>query len=256
MSETTQKTLVLAAGRFKESDVWLRLLSAEQGVFTAFAFGGCRSRRRFCGCLEPLSHVLFHLRSSRTGTYVQLAEGALLEAFPGVRADPARLGLAVNCARFTAAVQLGPEGAPETLGLLLELLRGLEEGSDRPPHLAVAFRARVLAAAGHRPALTACQVCGAGLQDRAGTRAAIGLRLCVDRGGALCADCAAGERGLGLQVSLGALRSLERICGAGPGQWRNLALAEPVRGEVYRMVDALVEYHLGLRFEGGKLVGT
>ena len=59
----TDKAIILRVGRFREIDLWVRYLSASHGVQTGFAFGGCKSRRRFCGCFDPLNPVLYSRRS-------------------------------------------------------------------------------------------------------------------------------------------------------------------------------------------------
>ena len=50
--EWSDTALVLGVGRFRESDLWLRMLTRRHGIVSAFAFGGSRSRKRFCGCLD------------------------------------------------------------------------------------------------------------------------------------------------------------------------------------------------------------
>ena len=120
--EFTGKSLVLRTGRFKEADVWLRLLSPSKGLFTAFAFGGLKSRRRFCGCLEPLNLSLFTVQEGRRGDYLVLQEGSLLNGFPGIKADPGRLGQAAHCLRFVEAFMEGPGEARACFDLLEETL--------------------------------------------------------------------------------------------------------------------------------------
>ncbi|MDY7000330.1 MAG: recombination protein O N-terminal domain-containing protein [Thermodesulfobacteriota bacterium] len=111
MMEFTEKGLILKVGRFREYDLWVRFFSPSRGILTAFAFGGRKSRKRFCGCLDPMNHVLFRIKSSRTGNYLCLQEGSLVQAYPRLRRDPRRLGPAVNCLKFFEAVHVEPQGA-------------------------------------------------------------------------------------------------------------------------------------------------
>lgn len=55
--EWTDTALVLHVGRFREADLWVRLLAPGQGLVTAFAFGGSKSRRRFTGCLDVFNLI-------------------------------------------------------------------------------------------------------------------------------------------------------------------------------------------------------
>lgn len=126
----TEKCLVLKVGRFREADCWVKLLTPNRGIFNGFAFGGSRSRRRFVGCLDPLSHVLFTIGTNKTGTYTVLEEGTLLHNFPAVRENSARTGLAVNCVKFIEAVEIDPSDAKPAYELLLETLHMLEQGAE------------------------------------------------------------------------------------------------------------------------------
>ena len=66
----------------------------------AYAFGGKKSRRRFCGCLDALSFVRFRARSDKFRRYFCLEEGQLIDSFFDLKRNSARLGMAVNCALF------------------------------------------------------------------------------------------------------------------------------------------------------------
>ncbi|MFH1968727.1 MAG: recombination protein O N-terminal domain-containing protein, partial [Verrucomicrobiota bacterium] len=63
--EFSEKVLVLRVGTFREADCWVRFFSPTHGLLTAFAFGGRRSRKRFCGCLDQLSQVHFRVSQGR-----------------------------------------------------------------------------------------------------------------------------------------------------------------------------------------------
>ncbi len=49
MREWIDYALVLRIGHFRENDLWLKLLCRKRGLLTLFAFGGSKSKRRFCG---------------------------------------------------------------------------------------------------------------------------------------------------------------------------------------------------------------
>ena len=116
--EWTDTALVLRVGRFRETDLWLRLLSCHRGVFSAFAFGGSRSRRRFCGCLDLLNTVSCRVKSTRNGSYLALQEGVLIRGPRRLRSDWRRLGIAMNCARFLETLGVTREGASAAFALL------------------------------------------------------------------------------------------------------------------------------------------
>ena len=133
--EWTDTALVLHVGRFREADLWVRLLALEQGLVTAFAFGGSRSRRRFTGCLDVFNVIRARVTASRDGQFLNMQESTLLEGPERLRRDWRRQGMAANCVRFMEALGVPPDASPFSFSLLRELL-GLLENEERPPELA------------------------------------------------------------------------------------------------------------------------
>ena len=124
--EWSDTALVLGVGRFRESDLWLRMLTRRHGIVSAFAFGGSRSRRRFCGCLDVLNSLQCRVRSSKDGRFLNLEEAALLQGPRLLRRNWQRMGLAANCLRFVEAMGVGEDAATEAF-LLVEDLRAVLE---------------------------------------------------------------------------------------------------------------------------------
>ena len=102
--EWTDTALVLHVGRFREADLWVRLLALEQGLVTAFAVGGSRSRRRFTGCLDVFNVIRARVTASRDGQFLNMQESTLLEGPERLRRDWRRQGMAANCVRFMEAL--------------------------------------------------------------------------------------------------------------------------------------------------------
>lgn len=247
--EFTEKGLVLKVGEFREADAWVRLLSPHRGAWTGFAFGGMKSRRRFPGCLDPLNLVLFKVSQSRTGEYQNLEEGTLLHGFTAVKADPPRLGVAVNCVKFIEAVEVGPQGGAEAFDLLLETLQALESGRAAQEATPFLFRAAVAFAQGYAPQLSDCAGCGAGLSDFDNPR------FFVEKGQVFCPRCQRADKagpGTGLAVSPSALRTLQWIRDSRPKDWKLLDLPPSVWREITQAVELFVAYHLDLRWDNGR----
>ena len=250
-AEFTERVLILKTGRFRETDIWVRFFSPSRGVQTAFAFGGCKSRKRFCGCLDPLNQVVFKVKCNRTGEYLCLEEGTLVASFPRLRHDFRRLGAAVNCLKFLEAVQLGAEGAQAAYDLLMDTLAVLDEAEETPPMLPLLFRARIAFDQGYVPDFTACAMCG--------TQAdAVGISyFLVEQGRVVCdcclpgAVCADEGHAMRLSLSKGALKALEFVRGRTPREWLRLRLSPHVVRECSRTVDSFVQYHMGLAWDRG-----
>lgn len=256
--EFTEKALVLRVGRFRENDVWLRLLCPGKGQLTAFAFGGSRSRRRFCGCLDQLVLASFRVGTSRRGGYNVLQEGVLLNAFPGLRTDPRKLGLVAHCLKFVEAVQVDPQAARPVFDLLLETLTTLEAQSVGAEMLPLLFKAKLTFEQGLKPDLALCVRCGRPAWEHAcapdefdaGTAPATPPRLAfsVERGGLVCAECGDPQAE---PLCPGSVRVLEWIGTSRPADWPRLGLEPHMRRELGRVVDRFVAWHLGLRWDNG-----
>lgn len=182
--EFSEQVLIVRTGRFREADLWVRFLSPTRGLLTAFAFGGCRSRKRFCGCLDLFNRSLLRVKSTRGGQYLSLQEGTLLRGPDRLRRDWPRFGVAVNCLKFLEALGCGPEGAAATHQLVEDVLELLEGGGPVPDMLPVLFRLRLAAEQGYAPRLDSCATCGADLTHVAGAA------FLVQEGAVQCDACA------------------------------------------------------------------
>lgn len=244
----TEKALVLKVGRFREADCWVRLLTPTRGVFNAFAFGGSRSRRRFVGCLDALSHVLFTIGTNKTGTYTVLEEGSLLHNFPSVRKDSAKTGLAVNCIKFIEAVEVDPSDARPAYALLLETLHMLELGGGSSDFVPWLFRAKLAFEMGYKPDFLACGTCGCSVVAESG------CQFGVEKGQVACRTCLSGGKpldGLVRPISTGVLRALDWIQQSQPSDWATVSMDQEVRRQTGQLVELFVAYHLGLSWDNG-----
>lgn len=270
--EWTGEGVILKVGRFREIDCWVRFFSPSQGLVTAMAFGGSRSRRRFCGCLDALNSVLFKVRFFPAKGRHVLEEGTLLRGFPRLRRDAARTGLAANCLQFIQALRITPEEAPAVHGLLVETLDVLDQAEHIAPVFAQLFRAKLCFTQGYAPELTCCSGCGlpmaepqgagrpvgqerlrsAGLPER-GEASLSGGILAMDSGGVYCAHCPS-EDIHQLRIGPETRSILESLACSGPWQWANLPMSSQTRGELFQIVDGYVRRHLGLSWRNGRFV--
>ena len=188
--EFSEQALILAVRRFREIDAWVRLLSPVRGVYTAFAFGGMKSRRRFLGCLDPLNHVQFKVRRSGYRSYHCLTEGRLLDSPRQLRTHPQRLGMAVNCLKFFEAVPIPAHSAAEAYALLRALLAALDAAEAPSSLVPLLFRARMTFLHGMLPVCAHCAACGRALGEH-------GAVCHVEEGKILCPACRSAASGGG-----------------------------------------------------------
>ncbi len=245
---STEKALVLKVGRFREADCWVRLLTPSRGVFNGFAFGGSRSRRRFVGCLDPLSHVLFTIGSSKRGEYIVLEEGSLLHNFPNIRGDSGKTGVAVNCVKFIEAMEVDPDDSASAYMLLLESLEMLDCSDGNIDFVPWLFRAKFAFDMGYQPDFLSCGDCGKSV------RVESGYQFGIEKGQVACPTClSAGKplEGLARPISSGALRALDWIQHSRPADWAKVAMDREVRRQCSQLIELFVAYHLGLSWENG-----
>jgi DNA repair protein RecO (recombination protein O) len=248
--EFRDQAIVLRLGSFKEADLWVRLLSPSRGVFSAFAFGGSKSRRRFSGCLDLFNEALFQVKSQ--GEYLALQEGLLLKGPDRLRRDWRRLGVAVNCALFLESFCRGAERAERVHRLFVSLLNNLETSPHCSTLLPMFFRIRLAFEQGYALNPRQCSDCGNPLLRRAGDQALLPL----GENGLICRDCASksnGNSGNGRRFALGAgsLGVLRHILEEPLGDWQGMTADEHSQRECVRAVEAFLQHHTGLNWLNG-----
>lgn len=253
--EFSDQTIVLRLGGFRESDLWVRLLSPTRGVFSAFAFGGSKSRRRFSGCLDLFNEVHFHVKSSGQGAYLALQEGLLLKGPDKLRRDWRKLGIAVNCALFLESFCVNPDGAAQTHGLFAGLLNALESDLPGFPLLPIFFRARLAFEQGYALNPGHCSSCGSAWRED--SQAVLPL----SENGLICRDCASRNSARPLsggfasrRFNLGAqsLAALRHILEKPVETWHAMPADEYSRKECARAVDAFLQFNTGLQWSNGR----
>ena len=243
--EWTDKALVLHVGRFREADLWVRLLTRRQGVLTAFAFGGSRSRRRFCGCLDIGNSIMCRVKSTHAAGYLALQEASLLQGLRRLRTDGQRLGLAMNCLRFLEMLDVQGEEAHGAFALAEDIVYLLEAELPPSPLLALLFRLRIASDQGFAPFLHGCLRCGRP------ARTDDPWQFLLDQGGLLCSDCRATGR-YALELAPASLEFLRTVQNSAPFLWNASRLNPAERRQCGRIVDAFVQYHLGITWEEGR----
>ncbi|MBQ9451955.1 MAG: DNA repair protein RecO C-terminal domain-containing protein [Desulfovibrio sp.] len=245
MREWIDYALVLRIGHFRENDLWLKLLCRKRGLLTLFAFGGSKSKRRFCGCLDVLNSLRCRVRVSGRGNFLNLEEAVLEEGPRSLRSDWQRMGLASNCLRFVEALGVNEENADVAYALVENLRSTLDADHDLPGLFPLFFRLSFSGAAGFAPNLGKCSLCGAEVVGPA--------QFLVDEGQLHCTNCrvSAGFSPYSVDLSASGLDLLRHVQQVLPSGWRTKDLSVADRRACARAIDGFVQYHLGLRWEEG-----
>ena len=223
---------MLRSIRFGEADRVLHLYTRERGRVGAVAKGVRRVRSRFGGRLEPLWRVKLMLHEGRgelytiTGAETVHAHAALRERRSalerGTEACEAVLRL------FDAAEPNAP--AYNLLCHELALLDAEPEAATRAG--ALAFRLKLLLAAGFLPELSSCAACG----DREHLGA-----FSARAGGVVCPGCEAGSFPLSPAAHAFLLEALARPLAARAGA------SDPALRLADRAITETLEHHAHVR---------
>src|SRR6266571_4659608 len=192
----TTEAVVLRSIRFGEADRVLHLYTRDRGRVGAVAKGVRKTKSRFGGRLEPLSHVELMLHQG--GGELQTITGAqLIRPHQSARDDYYRLSAGLIGAEAMLRLfteQERNERAFTALTRFLDVLDETPHAGERPSldPLALAFQLKLLWLSGYLPHLTSCAECGAddatlvGYSPRAG--------------GAVCGACASHAEALALSA--------------------------------------------------------
>lgn len=237
----TYKTeaVVLRSFRFGEADRVLHVYTADRGRIGAVAKGVRRTKSRFGGRLEPLSHVELMLHQG-SGELQTVTGAALVASHHEAREDPYRLAVGLIGAEAMLKLfteQEANERAFTALTRFLDRLDAIPSPAPARPALdplVLSFQLKLLWLSGYMPQLDGCVECGA-LEGLAGYR--------PDAGGAVCRDCGGGAIGL----SPGGLRGIRTLVATPLADAHDAGLTDGGAREALALVTASYEHHGGFR---------
>jgi DNA repair protein RecO (recombination protein O) len=228
MGPLRTEAIVLRSLRYGEADRILHLYTPMRGRVGAIAKGVRRTRSRFGGRLEPFSHVDLQLHEGRSDLLTVTGADSV-HPHAGLRDQAASLDCAGRACDAVARLFDSGEPHPEVFHLLANELRLLE---DRPAAATlanqVAFRLKLLVAAGLGPQLSACASCGE-REHLVGFSGAAG--------GVVCEACEASSFPLDAEAHAFMVEALGRPLSQAPD-------AEPrMLRQAERAVTELAEHH-------------
>ncbi len=227
--------VVLRTYKLGEADRIVVLLTAEHGKVRAVAKGVRKTKSRFGGRLEPLSHCSLLLYEGR-GELDIVSQAEAIDSIAPLLGDLDRLTQGLAAAEAIDQLALDREPAPHLYRMLVGVLRTLER--DPSPLVVPAFFWKLLSAEGSRPELDRCVRCGT---------AEPLVAFAMDEGGVLCRSCRRGAA-----ISTDALRLTRMILGGR----MNDALAEPpgpATGEVAVLATKAMEQFIERRLRSVSL---
>jgi DNA repair protein RecO (recombination protein O) len=234
----TTEAVVLRSLRFSEADRILHLYTQDRGRLGAIAKGARKTRSRFGGRLEPLSHVELVLHEGR-GELQTVTGASLVRSHAAVRDDAQRS--AVGLVAAEAVLRLFPEQErnDRVFTALTRFLDLLDESDSGPARaeldpLGLAFQLKLLWLAGYLPHLGSCAECGA---------AAPITGFSPQAGGAVCANCGNGS----LTLSPDGLAAIDALLRLPLADAHQAGVSERGARDALAVVSASYEFHGGFR---------
>lgn len=178
------EAVVLRSIRYGEADRILHLYTPMRGKLSAIAKGVRRSKSRFGGRLEPFFRLNLELHEGRSDL-MTVTGAETISAYTTLRADERALNGAARACDSLGRVFDSGEAHPEVFNLLCSALTLLDDHPENATDaFQIAFRMKLLLAAGFAPQLAACANCGEAGELVGFSPAA---------GGVVCASCEAGS---------------------------------------------------------------
>ena len=226
------QAVVLRSIRYGEADRIVHLYTPHRGRIGAIAKGARRARTRFGGRLEPFFRLELMLHEGR-GELLTVTAAATVDGYGRLRSDGRALDAAARACDALGRLFDTNEPHPEVFNLLCNELALLDADPARGTHAnQLAFRLKLLLAAGLAPQLAACATCGT--QDHlTGFSGAAG--------GVVCSACEASS----FPLDAAAHDFLTAALGTG----LNATPEAPERAlrQAERAIAETVEHHAGVR---------
>jgi DNA repair protein RecO (recombination protein O) len=226
------EAVVLRSIRLGEADRVLHLYTEDRGRIGAVAKGVRKVKSRFGGRLEPFSRVKLILHEGRSDLCTITAADTV-HAHATVREGRATIERAPEACDAVLRLFDAAEPNRPAYNLLCHELALLDaDAALATPAQALAFRMKLLLAAGFVPELSGCAACGE--REHLGAFSAAA-------GGVVCPGCEAGSFALGREAHQFMVDALAKPLAEAP------EVAETSLRQVDRAVSETVEHHAHVR---------
>jgi len=226
------EAIVLRSIRYGEADRVLHLYTVDRGRVGAVAKGVRRVKSRLGGRLEPLSRVRLVMHQGR-GELCTISQADTVHAHAGLREHRAALERGAQACEAVLRLLDSTEPNRPAYNLLCNELALLDADPGHASRAqALAFRLKLLLAAGFAPELAACAACGEAEHLGAFSPSA---------GGVVCAGCEAGSFPLGEEAHRFLVDALARPLADAP------EAPERALQQADRALAETMEYHAHVR---------
>jgi DNA repair protein RecO (recombination protein O) len=224
--------------RMSGSSKLVTLITERYGLVKVMAKGARRPTSRFGAALEPVTFVdvIYYQKENREIQTISSVE--IIEAYSNIKSDLRALCAASVMTEATQTVTALDDPSSGTLRVLLEGLDSLERNSGRDLEKQVwRFLLRLTVAAGYRPTLDRCTVCGK-------KPSASSVFFSYTDGGLVCSCSDTGDR-YGFWISPGALMVMKSLLRAGADELHRISVGPRQGKEIEHAVLQFIAFHTG-----------
>src|SRR3954471_19291510 len=226
------EAIVLRSLRYGEADRILHVYTPHRGRLSAIAKGVRKARSRFGGRLEPFFRLQAILHEGRS-ELLTVTSVETIAGHPRLREHAGSLDVAARCCDAVGRLFATDDPHPGVYALLANELALLDADPARGTAAnAVAFRLKLLLAAGLAPQLGACASCGE-REHLSGFSGAAG--------GVVCPSCEAGSFRLDEPAHAFLVEALGRPLAQAPRAGAGVLV------QADRAVRETAEHHAGIR---------
>jgi DNA repair protein RecO (recombination protein O) len=226
------EAIVLRSIRYGEADRILHLYSEDRGRLGAIAKGVRRVKSRLGGRIEPFARVNLILRQGR-GDLCTITGADTVHAHPALRERRDSLERATQACDAVLRLLDSSEPNRPAYNLLARELSLLDADAGAATRAqALAFRMKLLLAAGFAPELASCATCGE--REHLGAFSAAA-------GGVVCPGCEAGSFPLTVEAHSFLVDALARPLAEFP------QAADRALGQADRAIGETLEHHAHVR---------
>ncbi len=232
MNIASTHCLVLKRIDHGESDILVTIYSETIGRVTGIAKGAKRSKKRFVNKLELFSNIEVQYKPSRSSTLLFMVEAELENAYLNIRHNHLLYTTATYLCELVTRFTRERDADSDLYNLLKWALSSLHHG-ERFLKTAALFHIKLLTLAGYQPEISSCCSCMTPL------RATCTYTLVPGNGALLCSNCRSKQPGSTKQISLQALRFMERALNLELHQLARLQIPDYIAREI---LDSLYQY--------------
>jgi len=244
--------VVLGSLDYGESDRILTFYTEGYGKIKGIARGARRSRKRFVGKLEPAAIIRLVFHYSEKSELVRVESAGLLRGFPNLRADIDVFSEACYLLELVDVLTRPGQNPRGVYALLADFLAMLEGGAPAGLNSRF-FEIKLLSLVGYMPRLGVCVACADDMGGGDGGGEGNKILFSPEKGGVLCAPCAAGCAGL-LTMTQGTARFLETAERMDASRLSRLRPGEHFAREAGELLDRFIKFQTGRELKTRKFI--